>query len=87
MIVPSRSPWLMVCGCAMTLSGLSVVLYSLRGTDSIVGGLGDALLTRTLMVMFGGAVLFAVGLMIVLASVVRPLFDRRPVDDLVDRLK
>ena len=86
MSVP-RSPWFMVCGGVLTFGGLAVVLYALRGTDSSVGGLGDSLLTRTLMVMFGGAVLFAVGLMIVLASVVRPLFERRPVDDLVDRLK
>jgi hypothetical protein len=77
----------MLFGAALTITGMVVVALSLHRTDTAVTEVGESPLTRSLMVMFGGGVLFAVGIMTFLAGMVRPMFERRPIDDVVNRLK
>jgi hypothetical protein len=61
--------------------GLAALWYATRGTADEL----DAASQGALVVMGLGALIFAVGAMMLLVSVVRPLFEKRPVDDLVDR--
>lgn len=78
---------LLATGVVLTLIGFVLLFIGLRGTQPAFANAGDDALSRSLMVMFGGGVSFAVGFMTLLAAIFRPLFERRPVDRAVDRLK
>lgn len=77
----------MLLGAALTIVGIAVVVLGLRGTDAGATEFGEGTLTRSLMVMFVGAVMFSFGSMMLLVALVRPLFARRPADDAADRLR
>ena len=74
---------LLLLGLPLTIVGMVVVVLGLRGTDAATTELESGALTRSLMVMFAGAVMFALGFMMWLVALVRPLFEKRPADDAV----
>lgn len=78
---------LLITGVTLTLGGLILGLIGLRGTTPAFANVSDAALDRSLVVIFGGAVLFAVGFMTLVTAIFRPMFDRRHVDDIVDPRK
>ena len=78
---------LLITGVTMTLGGLILGLIGLRGTTPAFANVSDAALDRSLIIVFSGAAVFAVGFMTLVTAIFRPMFDRRHVDDLVDRHK
>ena len=71
----------------LTVVGIVVVVFGLRGTDAATTDLAAGALTRSLIVMFAGAAMFSFGSMMLLIALVRPLFARRPADDAAKRLE
>jgi len=83
---PRRRLLPLLLGGALTIAGIVVVVLGLRGTDAATNDFVAGALTRSLMVMFAGAVMFAFGFMLLLVGLVRPLFEKRPADHAADRL-
>lgn len=77
----------LLLGGALTVIGIVVVVVGLRGTDAATTELATGALTRSLIIMFAGAVMFAFGSMMLLVALVRPLFAKRPADHAADRLR
>lgn len=87
MTTPRRNRLLLPLGAGLTLVGIIVVVFGLRGTDAATTEFATGALTRSLILMFGGAVAFAFGSMILLVALVRPLFEKRPADHAAERLR
>ena len=86
MTTPQRGR-LLLLGAPLTIVGIVVVVLGLRGTDAAATELAADALTRSLIVMFAGAAMFAVGFMMWLVALVRPLFEKRPADHAAERLR
>ena len=70
---------MLVVGAVLTLAGLVILLIGLQeATGDQAADL--AISTRGLATIFVGAVFFAVGGMLALVAIVRPLFEKRPID-------
>lgn len=81
-----RNPLQLISGLVLAVGGIIVVLFGLRGTDLATTELAASDLTRSLVVIFAGGVMFAFGAMLLLVALVRPLFAKRPSDHAADRL-
>lgn len=78
---------LLLLGAVLTVVGIVVVVLALRRTDTVSTDVAADALTRTLIVMFAGGIMFAFGSMMLLVGLVRPLFEKRRVDDAAERLR
>ena len=67
----------------VTVIGIVIGLIGLRSATSVEGA-DLSMTTRGLVMLGGGAVIFAVGAMVTLVALVRPLFEKRAVDKHAD---
>ena len=71
-------------GAPLTIAGLVVLLIGLRYAGNEVPG-AENITTRGLVLVSAGAVMFAVGGMVTLVAIVRPLFQKRSIDERAER--
>jgi hypothetical protein len=71
---------------ALALSGAVIGIYGLIGAMSAWDSPGADAPVGKMVVMFVGGSMFAVGAMMLLVVTVRPLFEKREVDKIVDEI-
>jgi hypothetical protein len=71
-------------GGPLTLVGLIVLLIGLRYAGNEAPA-EENITTRGLLLVSAGAVMFAVGGMVTLVAIVRPLFQKRSIDERAER--
>lgn len=79
--------WLGLLGAALTFGGMAVVWFALGYVEAAFSGTGTESPVGAIVIVFVGAAMFAVGSMMLLVAVVRPLFGRRRLDDLAERTR
>ncbi len=76
---------MLVGGGVVMLAGVVILLVGLRYAAAGQGQADQHMSVAGLTTVFVGAVMFAVGGMVTLVAIVRPLFEKRSVDHHVER--
>jgi UPF0716 family protein affecting phage T7 exclusion len=85
MTTPRKPRPTILQGLTLTVAGMAVLLYGVNGSIAGMNSVSDPTPLGPLMAMFGGGLVFAIGAMLLLVAVVRPLFAKRPADERAER--
>lgn len=77
----------LVPSLTLTLAGVILGLYGASGAIAAWNTSGMDVPVGRMVVLFVGGSMFAVGAMMLLTVVVRPFFEKRPVDRIADEIK
>jgi hypothetical protein len=83
--VPAKQRPTVVQALAITALGTVIAVYGLGGAAPAMAGGGEAPPLGAMIALCAGALLFSIGAMLLLVAIVRPLFGKRPQDEVTQQ--